>query len=140
MVDRTCTYRDPHHTECCTECGQDMSLCTCVGLDELAHDRLTSVDGMFLRMVRDEVAASRASDPEDLHRLATLAKGAGDLAATLMDHDRALGTSSQEVLRDAVKVAATAVRLATEGDGNFAYQFPIVEEELPRGPVGGRYD
>jgi hypothetical protein len=32
-----------------------------------------------------------------------------------------------------------AVRVAVEGDDNFLYEFPIIEDELPRGPVGGQY-
>jgi hypothetical protein len=43
------------------------------------------------------------------------------------------------VLREAVQVASMAIRIATEGDDNFAYMFPTVEEELPRGPVQDRF-
>jgi len=44
------------------------------------------------------------------------------------------------VLREAVQVAAMAIRLAVEGDDNFLYSFPVVEDELPRGPVSRQYD
>ncbi len=64
----------------------------------------------------------------------------GELATLLIQHDRSQGPSVQEVLRAAVQVAAGAVRIAVEGDENFLYEFPIVEEELPRGPVGRTYD
>ena len=30
-------------------------------------------------------------------------------------------------------------RVATEGDSNFSYVFPAVEEDLPRGPVADRF-
>ena len=64
----------------------------------------------------------------------------GELAQALMEHDRSQGTSVQEVMREAVQCAAMSIRIAVEGDENFMYEFPILEEKLPSGPVGRTYD
>lgn len=137
---RTCTFLNPHNVVCCTECGSDLSLCECVDLDGQAWDRLTSPDGLAMRMILDELKAARVASPGTTHLLVTLVKEVGALAQGMMEHDRAQGISVNEVLRKAIQVAATTVRVAIEGDENFLYEFPVVEDELPRGPVGSRYD
>ena len=139
MAERTCTYMDLHNAPACTECGSDLSLCTCVNPDGIAYGRLNSPDGIVIRMVRDEIAAARAADPDTTHRLATLMEKVGLLSTALARHDAGLGTSPQEVLREAVQAAAMAIRVATEGDGNYLYLFPAVEPDLPRGPVSRQY-
>jgi NTP pyrophosphatase (non-canonical NTP hydrolase) len=70
---------------------------------------------------------------------AALVEEVGELAKALMEHDRGLGTSTQQVLREAVQVACMAIRVATEGDSNFTYLYPLVEDELPKGPVSDRF-
>lgn len=139
MTDRTCTYLDIHNLLCCTECGHDLSLCTCVGPDAMAHERLHSIDGQVVRMIHDELTADRTADPDTTHRLATLMEKVGLLSTAMARHDAGLGTSSQEVLREAVQVGAAALRVATEGDGNYRYVFPMIETELPKGPVSDRF-
>jgi len=136
---RTCTYRNKHNVECCTECGLGIDFCQCVEPDHRADDRLTSADGLVFTMIRDELVAAREAFPGKTHMLCALVEEVGELAQGLMEHDRQQGTSVQEILREAVQVAAMAVRIAVEGDDNFLYEFPAVEDELPRGPVGGQY-
>jgi NTP pyrophosphatase (non-canonical NTP hydrolase) len=101
--------------------------------------RLTSPDGLVMKMIADELTAARGAFPGKTHMLCALVEEVGELAQALMEHDRQQGTSVQECLREAVQVAAMAVRVAVEGDDNFLYEFPIIEDELPRGPVGGQY-
>ena len=137
---RTCTFAGPHNVATCTECNSDLTLCQCVAPDNQALERLTSPDGLVFTMIRDELIAARKTFPEKTHRLAALMEEVGELAQAMMHHDRKLGTSVTEVLREAVQVAAMAVRVAVEGDENFLYEFPIVEDELPSGPVGRTYD
>lgn len=137
---RTCTFASPHNVATCTECGSDITICQCVAPDDQAHERLTSPDGLVFVMIRDELVAARKAFPENTHKLAALMEEVGELAQAMMQHDRHLGTSVTEVLREAIQVAAMAVRIAVEGDENFLYEFPIVEAELPRGPVGRTYD
>ena len=140
MPERTCTYRDKHNTICCTECGSDLTICQCPSPDTQAQERLTSPDGLVMKMVADEVAAAREAFPGKTHMLAALVEEVGEVAQAIMQHDRKQGTSVHEVLREAVQVGAMAIRLAVEGDDNFLYSFPVVEDELPRGPVSRQYD
>jgi hypothetical protein len=125
---RTCTYRNRHNVECCTECGLGIDFCQCVEPDDKADKRLTSVDGMIMKMITDEVTTARDKFPKTTHMLAALVEEVGELSQALMEHDRSQGTS------------AMAVRIAAEGDDNFLYEFPVIEDELPRGPVGGQYE
>lgn len=137
---RSCTFANPHNVATCTECGSDITICQCVAPDDQAHERLTSPDGLVFTMIRDELVAARKAFPENTHKLAALMEEVGELAQAIMQHDRKLGTSAIEVLREAIQVACMAVRIAVEGDDNFLYEFPIIEDELPRGPIGRDYD
>lgn len=136
MIDRTCTFLDVHRTQRCTECSSTLDLCQCVDPDTQALDRLTNPDGIVITMVRGELDAARKKFPDNLHQLVALMEEVGELAQAMMEHDRDGSQTIQMVLRKAVQVASKAIRVATEGDENFAYLFPIVEEDLPRGPVG----
>lgn len=136
---RTCTYMDPHNALACTECGRGVELCQCVNPEGAAHDRLHSPDGIVITMIRGELDAARGEYPEGQHALAALLEEAGKLARGLIKHDRAQEVTIQEVLRRAVTTAAMAIRIATEGDTNFLYAFPTVEEDLPRGPVTDKF-
>lgn len=140
MPDRTCTYRNQHNSLCCTECNSSIDLCQCVNPDQIAFERLTSPDGLIILMIRDELKAARAAFPGSTHMLCAFMEEVGELAQALMEHDRNQGTSVQEVMREAVQCAAMSIRLAVEGDENFMYEFPILEEKMPTGPVGRQYD
>lgn len=139
MTDRSCVYLNPWNVQTCTECGEALSLCQCPTPDYQAHERLTSKDGLVFAMIRGELEGARKAFPGSTHMLAALVEEVGELAQALIEHDRAQAKSAPEVLREAVQVACMAIRVATEGDDNFAYVFPAVEEELPRGPVGGQF-
>ncbi len=139
-MDRSCTFASPHNVPTCTECGSDVTICQCVAPDTQAHARLTSPDGLVFTMIRDELVAAREAFPGNTHMLCALTEEVGELHQAMMEHDRKQGTSVTEVLREAVQVAAMAIRVAVEGDENFLYDFPIVEDELPRGPIGRQYD
>ncbi len=140
MTERSCIYYDPRNKPCCTECGSDLTLCTCANPDEAAHQRLTSRDGVIVSLIMGELQAVRAQSPGQQHHLANLTKEAGELAHSMIQHDLGQSGSPQEVLRDAIQVATIAIRIATEGDDNFLYEFPAVEDDLPSGPVGRQYD
>ena len=140
MPERTCIYRDKRNTPCCTECGSDLTLCQCTAPDLQAQERWTSPDGLVLKMVTDELAAAREAFPGKTHMLTALVEEVGELAQAIMQHDRKEGTSVHAVLREAVQVACMAIRVAVEGDDNFLYSFPVVEEDLPRGPMSRQYE
>ena len=139
MTDRTCAYRDPHNMLNCTECGKSVELCQCVNPDGSAHERLHSTDGLVFTLIRGELNAARKTFPESTHQLAALMEEVGELAQALMEHDRDGSQTIQMVLRECVQVACMAIRVATEGDDNFSYLFPAVEEDLPSGPVSRQY-
>lgn len=139
MTERSCTYLDPHNATRCTECGRDLPLCECLRPDDIAHDRIHSPDGVVLAMVKGELIAARKKFPETTHMLAALTEEVGELNQAMMQHDVDGSQTIAMVLREAVQVACMAIRVATEGDENFAYMFPTVEEELPRGPVQDRF-
>ena len=136
---RTCVYQDPHMQERCTECGINLDLCTCANVNDHAHERHNTPDGQVFKMIEGELRGARAQFPGTTHMLAALTEEVGELAQALIDHDRAQEVSPAMVLREAVQVAAMAIRVATEGDENFLYVFPQEEEELPRGPVTDRF-
>ena len=136
---RTCVYLDPHNVQRCTECGITTDLCLCVNVEGSAHDRLHSPDGLVITMIRGELDAARGEYPDGQHALAALLEEAGKLSRCLIKHDRKQEVTTQEVLRRAVTTAAMAIRIATEGDSNFAYMLPSVEADLPRGPVTDRF-
>ena len=140
MPDRSCTYINPYGAAACTECGRDIPTCTCVNPDHSAQERLHSVDGLVFRMIRDELIAAREKFPDNRHQFDAMIEEVGEAAQALMEHDRQLGTSPQEILRELVQVATMAIRVATEGDADYLYEFPAVEEDLPSGPIGRRYD
>lgn len=139
MTERSCVYRDRHNLPACTECGQGIDLCQCVSLDEQAHARNHSPDGIVIKLIIGELAAARAKFPDNLHQLAALTEEVGELAQAMIQHDVDGTQTTQQVLREAVQVAAMAIRVATEGDQNYSYMFPAVEEDLPRGPVADRF-
>lgn len=139
MYDRSCTYSDPHNTPACTECGNGLNLCTCVRPDDVAHERLHGQDGLVFTMIKEELIAARAAFPTSLYRLTALTEEVGELSKAMMEHSLDLGTSAPQILREAVQVACMAIRVAVEGDSDFTYIFPQIEEELPKGPVSDRF-
>ena len=139
-MDRTCTYLDPQNQLACTECGRGVELCQCINTDGSAHERIYSPDGIVMTMIQGELDAARTKFPGSEHQLVALGEEFGELCQAMMQHDVDGSQTVAMVLREAVQVAAMAIRVATEGDANFAYSFPTVEEELPRGPVAGQYD
>lgn len=127
MSDRTCTYHDPWNILRCTECGVTVDLCLCANVGLSAQERLNSPDGIVVMMVRGELDAARASFPNAQHMVVALMEEVGELAQAMIDHDRGGSQTAQQVLREAVQVASMAIRIAVEGDDNFAYICPVTE-------------
>ena len=121
-MSRTCTYLDPHHTERCTECGVTIDLCLCEEVNDMAQERLWSDDGKAIRAIIHELDSAREAFPGNRHMLCALMEEVGELAQAIMQHDRAEGTTTNQVFKEAVQVATMAIRVATEGDQNFAYE------------------
>lgn len=67
-----------------------------------------------------EVRFARTKFPDNKHMLAALTEEVGELAQALIDHSRGK-QSGADVYAEAIQVAAMAIRLAEEGDGEFPY-------------------
>jgi hypothetical protein len=129
MTERTCTYHDPWNQLRCTECAAIVDLCLCANVGLSAHERLTSADGIVLSMIRGELNAARGQFPDSTHMMVALMEEVGELSQAMIDHDRDGSKTAQQVLREAVQVATMAIRVAVEGDDNFAYLFPVPASE-----------
>ena len=69
-----------------------------------------------------EIRGARAKFPENTYHLAALVEEMGELSQALIDHSRGKQTDSQ-VFKEAIQVAAMALRLAEEGDADFPYEY-----------------
>lgn len=140
MTTRNCVFSDPHNIERCTECGATIDLCMCVNIDDSAHQRLASPEGIVIAMIRGELSANPTDGSAgSQHLLVSLMQEVGELAQAMIEHDRIQETTVQMVLRKAVQAAAVTIQIATRGDDNFLYIFPLIEEDLPKGPVSDRF-
>ena len=92
----------------CLECGGG------------AFDR-NSITAAFIEAVAAEVVKARAKWPGNRVQLAALTEEVGELAQALLQHDYE-GGAAAKVWKEAVQVAAMAVRVATEGDSSFGYK------------------
>lgn len=66
-----------------------------------------------LALVEDEVRRSRQKFPGNEHMLAALVEEVGEVSRALLEN------KPDEVVAEAVQVAATAVRIVEEGDADF---------------------
>ncbi len=126
MTTRTCVYLDDRGVHRCTECGQNLDLCTCVQIDNIAHERLWSPDGLVFRMIQGELRATRKESINSDRTLAALGSEFGRLCLAMLQHEDGQ-QSAEQVLREAIQVASTTIRVATEGDSDFNYEFPHQE-------------
>jgi len=69
-----------------------------------------------------EIVGARAKFPENKYKLAALVEEVGELSQALIDNSRGKQTNSQ-VFKEAIQVAAMALRIAAEGDDNFPYEY-----------------
>jgi len=120
---RECAYRDPHGVVRCTECRRDLDTCLCPDVNAIAQERLTGPDAILFNLIHGELAAARDKFPMPNKCLAALGEEVGELFQAMLQHEDGQQTP-QQVLREAVQVASAAIRLATEGDMDFTYEFP----------------
>lgn len=74
-----------------------------------------------LDCVRREIEGSRAKWPGNEDKLAAFAEEAGELHRAMLRHKHEQGGPA-DVFNEAVQAAASAVRLAIEGDAGFPYR------------------
>lgn len=121
-MNRSCAYLDPHHIERCTECGITLDLCLCENVNDKAQERLWNNDGKTICAIMMEIQSARTTFPGNEHMMAALTEEVGELAQALINHDRGENTTTSQVFKEAVQVAAMAIRIAVEGDHSFAYE------------------
>ena len=68
--------------------------------------------------INEEIARARKKFPENRHKLAALVEEVGELAQALLDHERGDG-SINDIRKEAIQVAAMAIRIYSEGDSDF---------------------
>jgi NTP pyrophosphatase (non-canonical NTP hydrolase) len=68
----------------------------------------------FFHDVREEIAVTTPRFPDSKHRLAALMEEVGELSTALLE-----GEGTQRVYDEAKQVAATAAKIALEGDRSF---------------------
>ena len=129
METRVCSYYDHQRRARCTECGIFIDQCQCENTEENAHNRLWNEDGKMIRAVRGELTQHREAFPNTHYLMAGLVEATGDLMKALIQQQ--IGNRQPaEVFHEAVKVAALAVRMGTEGDPDFPYEpYAVFGEE-----------
>lgn len=83
-------------------------------------------DLVTLRTIQDimaELRYARKKFPTSLYKLAALVEEVGELSQALIDHSFGKQTAEQ-VYKEAIQVASTAIRVAEEGSKEFPYQMP----------------
>jgi hypothetical protein len=76
---------------------------------------------LFLEHVATEVVAARHKWPGNMDKLAAMSEEAGELARSMLQHKHEEGTA-EAIWREAVQVAAMALRVATEGSAEMPYR------------------
>lgn len=73
-------------------------------------------DNIFIEALRKEAERARKKFPSSDYMLTALMGEVGELAQALLELQAEGGGDRQEVFKEAVQVATTAMRMATEGD------------------------
>jgi|WetSurMetagenome_2_1015567.scaffolds.fasta_scaffold00090_38 hypothetical protein len=87
---------------------------------------MTIYDEAFLHAVRGEVTFARNKFPSNKHLMTALTEELGEAAMALLDHHHK-GAPVADVWMELKQVACVAMRLATEGDPDFAYRPSDIE-------------
>lgn len=113
----TCVYYDRRNRDACTECGNPPDLCLCQDPNEIAHKRLTSDEGRFLRVVYNQVQDLKSQN----HLFEELIHEVGELGISLVAHDATRSPSSDVITKNLSRIAALATRLAVSGTDEYSY-------------------
>ena len=77
--------------------------------------------GAILDDIKEEIKGAQAKFPGNKHRLAALVEEVGELHQAMLQHDHDGESTSQDIYKEAIQVAAMAIRIAIEGDAAFSY-------------------
>lgn len=89
-----------------------------------APHSVESASVLFMLHVHEEVRRARAKWPGNRVQMAACTEEVGELAKALLHHDYEGGPAA-DVWKEAVQVAAMAMRVAVEGDSSFNYRCPL---------------
>ena len=67
----------------------------------------------LINAVAEEVHCSRAQFPGNRHMYVALGEEVGEVARALLENDR------EKLVKECIQVAASAIRIAAEGDADF---------------------
>lgn len=92
-----------------------------------AH-KVTTQTELVIQEVRLEISRAQAKFPNTEHMLAAITEELGELAQALLQqqHEPEKRITHANIFKEAIQVAATAIRLAAEGDASFALYDPKV--------------
>lgn len=116
-VARSCTYLDKRRRERCTECGNQITLCTCENPDDRAINRNESDHGKILSMIWTEIWQRKPSDnlyEELVHRV-------GELGQKLVEHKNNRSPAPDVILQEFVRIGALLVEFAANGTDEYSY-------------------
>ena len=81
---------------------------------------MTDFTANMLNDIAEEVERARKSFPGNAHQLTAMNEEVGELNQAMIQLEYEQG-SAESVYKEAVQVAAMAIRVATEGDSTFNY-------------------
>jgi hypothetical protein len=87
----------------------------------LPFARQNELADLFVEHVTAEIAKARAKWPNNTDTLAALTEEVGELTQAIFHHEQGI-VSAAQVWREAVYVAAMALRVATEGNAEMSYR------------------
>jgi len=118
MSRATCIYRDRRGRDRCTECSLHVDLCLCSDPDELAHQRLSTEENLFLREVSQRVGEIKK---ESSHLFEELVQEVGIVGTALVSHNKHRTPAPDVIAKNLITVAALATRLAVSGTEEYSF-------------------
>ena len=103
------------HTKSIYSGEKEMTTTQAIAVDQIAIER-------FFYDLSTEFAGARAKFPQNRNQTVALMEEVGELANALLEHSYGKGTP-QQVYKEAIQVAAMAMRVALEGDREFPYVY-----------------
>lgn len=115
---RTCVFLDLRRRECCTECGQQVTLCKCEDPETSAWKRMNSDEGKFISHLWAYLENNQSMPS---HLFEDLAKNLGELGQALVQHNANRTPDAAHIFQILVRLAGTATILAADGTPEYAY-------------------
>ena len=94
--------------------------------EDSGWDHMDSLFNKAFTDIKAELSRAREKHPTNGDMLPAVVEEVGEVTQALMEQKREghKGISSEEIYKEAIQVAVTAIRLAVEGDSNFPDYLP----------------